>query len=40
VYLEALGYSPFDAWVKISIKGEAAQPNKPLEGENVQGAAQ
>jgi len=39
-YLEGLGYSPFDAWVLISIKAEAAQPNQPAEGAGVTGAAQ
>lgn len=39
-YLQGLGYSPYDAWVLISVKLKSPQPNQPAEGMNVQGAAQ
>lgn len=39
-YLEGLGYSPYDAWVLISVKLKAPQPNQPTQGMNVSGASQ
>lgn len=38
-YLEALGYSPYDAWVLLSIKLKAPQGTAPAEGRTVAGRA-